>query len=74
MFEVFDRRRGEVVGMSDTKRMAVMLGIKSLTAVPRRSVEDLVVRVQKHPPVRIIKPARQKCNWHSIAGSQPQSD
>lgn len=64
MFEVFDRKRGEVVGISDTKKMAITLGIKSLTAMPRRSVEDLVVRVQKQAPVRIIKTAMPRHCGH----------
>jgi len=54
MFEVWDRHRKEVIGVSETKKGAVWIGAQSLQIQPHRSLSDLVIRPVKEPPVRIF--------------------
>ena len=56
MFEVYDKRRGEVIAQTDCKTKAVEMGKKSLMmAFPSRRLEDIVIRKSLEPPLRISR-------------------
>ena len=53
MFELYDKRRCEVLGCTETKADAVEMGKKALTmSWPSRRLEDLVIRPTVEPPIR----------------------
>tara|TARA_B100001059_G_scaffold214161_1_gene230674 strand:+ start:815 stop:1042 length:228 start_codon:yes stop_codon:yes gene_type:complete len=54
LFDVYDRRRCEVIAQTDCKTKAVDMGKRSLnTAFPSRRLEDIVIRRTIEPPIRI---------------------
>ncbi|OUV76393.1 MAG: hypothetical protein CBC91_06345 [Rickettsiales bacterium TMED131] len=53
MFEVYDKRRCEVLGQTRTKAEAVQMGAKALEfSWPSRRIGDLVIRQAQEPPVK----------------------
>jgi|TARA_B100000073_G_C23660757_1_gene544462 hypothetical protein len=56
VFEVYDKRRCEVIAQTDCKTKAVELGKKSLMmAFPSRRLEDIVIRKSIEPPISVSR-------------------
>jgi hypothetical protein len=56
LFEVYDKRRCEVIAQTDCKTKAVEMGKKSLMmAFPSRRLEDIVIRKSIEPPISVSR-------------------
>lgn len=54
MYEVWDRRRQELVGLAHSKTEAIELGTNALKLPPKRDRRDLIVRLHIAPPLRVF--------------------